>query len=112
MVVKPGSVFRVKGEGMPSRSRLRPRGDLILQFEIVFPEKLEADQKEMLGLMLPNVDPIPKSLQLAPPSEQKPGSEGRQAVMQKYSIEEMERMAQSQGGRGQQQQQKGNCHVQ
>ena len=47
-VVKPGQETRVSGEGMPVRKegQVRRNGDLIVKWEIVFPDRLTPSQKE------------------------------------------------------------------
>lgn len=47
-VVKPGQQSRVSGEGMPVRKegQVRQKGDLIVKWEIVFPDRLTPSQKE------------------------------------------------------------------
>ncbi|EJU05133.1 DnaJ-domain-containing protein, partial [Dacryopinax primogenitus] len=46
-VIKPGSETKVSGEGMPIRKQgAKSKGDLIVKWEIVFPDRLTASQKE------------------------------------------------------------------
>ena len=47
-VVKPGQQSRISGEGMPIRKggAMRTKGDLIVNWEIVFPNSLSPSQKE------------------------------------------------------------------
>jgi DnaJ family protein B protein 4 len=47
-VVKPGQTTTVTGEGMPIRKSTdgRKKGDLIVEWDIVFPEKITSAQKE------------------------------------------------------------------
>jgi len=53
-VVKPGQQTKINGEGMPIRKdgAARNRGDLIVNWEIVFPDSLSASQKEGLRKVL------------------------------------------------------------
>ena len=47
-VVKPGQQTRINGEGMPIRrdGAARTKGDLIVNWEVVFPDSLTPSQKE------------------------------------------------------------------
>lgn len=53
-VVKPGAETRVPGEGMPMRKEgsVQKKGDLIVRWNIVFPDRLTASQKEGLKKVL------------------------------------------------------------
>jgi molecular chaperone DnaJ len=44
---QPGSVFKIRGEGMPD-PRVRGRGDLLVQVQLEIPTKLTKRQKELL----------------------------------------------------------------
>lgn len=52
-IVRPGSTQVVPGEGMPSAKDPSRRGDLVLEFEITFPDDLSHAQKEKLKSILP-----------------------------------------------------------
>ena len=53
-VVKPTTVKRIAGKGLPlSKDPLR-RGDMLISFEIVFPEKLNTNTRDLLRNSLPN----------------------------------------------------------
>jgi len=46
-VIKPGMETRVVGEGMPIRKQGRSgKGDLVVRWDVVFPDRLTAAQKE------------------------------------------------------------------
>jgi DnaJ family protein B protein 4 len=53
-VVKPGSQTRLPGYGMPIRKegQVRDKGDLIVKWEVEFPERLTTSQKEGLKKVL------------------------------------------------------------
>jgi DnaJ family protein B protein 4 len=53
-VVKPGQETRVSGEGMPVRKegQVHRKGDLIVKWEIVFPNRLTSLQKEGIKKVL------------------------------------------------------------
>lgn len=52
-VVKPTTVKRIAGKGLPlSKDPLR-RGDMLISFEIVFPEKLNTNTRDLLRNSLP-----------------------------------------------------------
>lgn len=45
---RPGYQKIVPGEGMPISKNLNTKGDLIIQFNIEFPNQLNPEQKRML----------------------------------------------------------------
>jgi DnaJ family protein B protein 4 len=47
-VIKPGQEVRIPGEGMPIRKDgvVRRKGDLTVQFDVVFPDRLTPAQRE------------------------------------------------------------------
>jgi len=47
-VIKPGQETRVRGEGMPVRKdgAQRSKGDMVIKWEVVFPDRLNTSQKE------------------------------------------------------------------
>ena len=53
-VIKPGTESRVAGEGMPMRKEgsVRSKGDLVVKWEVVFPERLTSSQKEGIRKVL------------------------------------------------------------
>ena len=52
-VVKPGQETRLPGEGMPIRKGgANSKGDLLVKWEVVFPERLTTAQKEGLKKVL------------------------------------------------------------
>ncbi|XP_071508166.1 dnaJ homolog subfamily B member 5-like [Diadema antillarum] len=52
-VVKPNSRKRVTGEGLPYPKQPSRRGDLLITFDIVFPDHLSSTTKEILSDCLP-----------------------------------------------------------
>ncbi|GAA5933625.1 hypothetical protein JCM10213_008550 [Rhodosporidiobolus nylandii] len=46
--IKPGQVVKIPGEGMPitRKNAPKPKGDLLVQLEVVFPDRLSAAQAE------------------------------------------------------------------
>ena len=53
-VVKPGQQTTITGEGMPARKegQVHKKGDLIVKWEIVFPDRLTPSQKEGIKKVL------------------------------------------------------------
>lgn len=53
-IIKPGSESRVSGEGMPIRKAgaTKNRGDLIVKWNVVFPDHLTQNQKDGLRKLL------------------------------------------------------------
>ncbi|KAF4076966.1 hypothetical protein AMELA_G00202800 [Ameiurus melas] len=47
-VVKPGSVRRLIGEGLPRAKNSAQRGDLLVEFQVVFPERIPPSSKEII----------------------------------------------------------------
>jgi DnaJ homolog subfamily B member 4 len=47
-VIKPGQETRIRGEGMPIRKdgTQRSKGDLVIKWDVVFPDRLTPSQKE------------------------------------------------------------------
>jgi DnaJ family protein B protein 4 len=56
-VVKPAQITRIPGEGMPIRSKggLGTKGDLIIHWDVVFPETLGADRRAEIAKALRGV---------------------------------------------------------
>lgn len=52
-VIKPNMTKRIAGQGLPNPKLSGRRGDLIVEFDVKFPEKLEASVKEILRDTLP-----------------------------------------------------------
>jgi DnaJ family protein A protein 2 len=55
-VISPGTVKQIKGQGMYDKFGLR--GDLVIEFQVEFPEKLLTHQKKHLKKLLPTNDSI------------------------------------------------------
>lgn len=53
-VIKPTTVKRIQGGGLPFPKEPSRRGDLLVTFDIVFPERLSGSAKEALRKILPN----------------------------------------------------------
>lgn len=51
--IDPGTVRLIKGKGLPHHQDTKRRGDLIIKFNIIFPDKLSDDTKEILNSCLP-----------------------------------------------------------
>ena len=51
-VIKPTTVKRVTGYGLPLPKDPSRKGDMLVAFDIKFPEKLSASEKELLGDVL------------------------------------------------------------
>ncbi|XP_033112028.1 dnaJ homolog subfamily B member 4-like [Anneissia japonica] len=52
-VIKPTTKKRISGEGLPFPKQLGRRGDLLITFDIGFPEHISKSTKEILGDCLP-----------------------------------------------------------
>jgi DnaJ-class molecular chaperone len=52
-IIKPGQQMIVKGEGMPNLNDNMTHGDLIINFDILFPTSLEKDRSKYLVKILP-----------------------------------------------------------
>ena len=52
-IVKPGVEQRIHGEGLPLPKQPHKRGNLIVEFDIRFPDHLSQSTKEILGDALP-----------------------------------------------------------
>lgn len=53
-IIKPTTVKRVTGYGLPFPKEPSRKGDLLIAFDIKFPEKLTSTQKELLADLLPS----------------------------------------------------------
>ena len=51
-VIKPNSIKIIKGLGFPYKNSVR-QGDLIVQFDIIFPESISPDKIELINKLLP-----------------------------------------------------------
>ena len=48
-IVSPGYIHRIKNEGMPiSKTNGKQKGDLLIQFDIIFPTQLSQQQKNII----------------------------------------------------------------
>lgn len=52
-VVQPGSKRRISGEGLPYPKRPDRRGDLIVEYEVRFPERLSQSARDTIAQVLP-----------------------------------------------------------
>ena len=52
-VIKPGTIRRIPGYGLPLPKDPSNYGDIIVEFEIMFPDKLSTQAKEALAKVLP-----------------------------------------------------------
>ena len=53
-VIKPTTVKRIVGKGLPQSKDPTKRGDLLISFDIVFPEKIAPHTRDTLRNSLPN----------------------------------------------------------
>lgn len=54
-IIRPGTVRRLTGKGLPNPKSPGVRGDLIVEFDIQFPTSLTDAQKELLQSVLPSL---------------------------------------------------------
>jgi len=52
-VVRPGEVRRICGEGLPYPKQPTKRGDLVVEFDIQFPDRLSQNVRNKLADLLP-----------------------------------------------------------
>ena len=52
-VVRPGSSRRIQGEGLPYAKQPSKKGDLLVEFDVVFPTKITQSTKDILRDLLP-----------------------------------------------------------
>ena len=53
-VIKPTTVKKIAGYGLPLPKEPSKRGDILVSFEIQFPDKLSQNTKDLLHDLLPN----------------------------------------------------------
>lgn len=53
-IIKPATVKRIQGEGLPMPKQSSRRGDLIVEFDIRFPTRMTSSAKEILADCLPD----------------------------------------------------------
>jgi DnaJ-class molecular chaperone len=53
-IIKPTTVKRIQGRGLPYPKEPNRKGDLVVAFDIKFPETLSSSVKDILCDMLPN----------------------------------------------------------
>ncbi|XP_014278937.1 dnaJ protein homolog 1 [Halyomorpha halys] len=53
-VVKPTTIKRLRGYGLPYPKEPGKRGDIVVTFDIIFPDKLTGPERESLRALLPN----------------------------------------------------------
>jgi DnaJ homolog subfamily B member 5 len=53
-IIKPNTVKRIQGYGLPFPKETSRKGDLLVAFDIKFPDRLMATEKEVLSDVLPN----------------------------------------------------------
>ena len=52
-IIKPNASRRISGEGLPNPKNPSLKGDLIVEFDIVFPDHLTDHAKQNIGRWLP-----------------------------------------------------------
>jgi len=55
-VIKPDEIWTIKGKGMPFHKRSWEHGNLFIKFKVVFPDTLNAEQKDAIHKALIGVD--------------------------------------------------------
>ncbi|CAL8069096.1 unnamed protein product [Calicophoron daubneyi] len=53
-IVRPGTTKRISGQGLPYLKEPQRRGDIIVEFQIVFPDSLSTTAKNQLASLLPD----------------------------------------------------------
>jgi DnaJ-class molecular chaperone len=64
LVIKPDTVHLIRGEGLPIRNNPHIRGDLIIDFKIVFPNTISADRKAYLYKILTKTGQPPQPINI------------------------------------------------
>ena len=52
-IIKPSTVEKIPGKGLPYPKEQNRRGDLLVSFDVQFPDKLPPDTKDLLRDILP-----------------------------------------------------------
>lgn len=52
-VIRPGMRRKVPGEGLPLPKTPEKRGDLVIEFEVIFPERIPISSRTILEQVLP-----------------------------------------------------------
>lgn len=52
-IIKPGTVKRLRGEGLPFPKNPAQRGDLIVEFSVRFPDRIPPQSREIIRQHLP-----------------------------------------------------------
>jgi DnaJ-class molecular chaperone len=52
-IINPLTEKRIAGEGLPYPKQLNKKGDIIVKFDIKFPDTLSSSQRDMLNTYLP-----------------------------------------------------------
>ena len=52
-VIKPGQILKIQGEGMPIKDQMNMFGDLLIIFNVIFPEKISSQRRDYLIKVLP-----------------------------------------------------------
>ena len=60
-VIHPDKQMMIKEQGMPIKGRDILKGDLIINFNIIFPDKLSTERIKYLEKVLPNAPVLPPS---------------------------------------------------
>ena len=56
-VIKPNSVRRIQGEGLPYSKQPSMRGDLIIEFDVQFPDSISNHARQKIAELLPTTKP-------------------------------------------------------
>jgi DnaJ-class molecular chaperone len=62
LVIKPDTVHLIRGEGLPVHNNPHIRGDLVIEFKIVFPNTISADRKAYLYKILTKTGQPPQPI--------------------------------------------------
>lgn len=47
-VIKPGAIRRLRGEGLPVPKSPSQRGDLVVEFQVLFPDRIPPQSREII----------------------------------------------------------------